>query len=82
MQKNRFVKRLKKAPSGFLIVLVRIYQFSVSPMFSTCCRFTPTCSAYAITAIYKHGALKGLFFTSKRILRCNPFCKGGLDPVP
>lgn len=47
-----------------------------------CCRFTPTCSQYAIEAITTHGALKGSILSLKRILRCHPLCKGGYDPVP
>ncbi len=47
-----------------------------------CCRFIPTCSEYAYQAISKYGALKGGFLAAWRILRCNPFCKGGYDPVP
>ena len=47
-----------------------------------CCRFTPTCSEYALTAFERYGAVKGLYLSVKRILRCNPFCKGGYDPVP
>ena len=46
------------------------------------CRFTPTCSAYALEAVDKHGCAKGLFLATKRLLRCHPFCKGGYDPVP
>lgn len=51
-------------------------------MKTPCCRFTPTCSVYAITALEKHGALKGTALAVWRILRCNPLCKGGYDPVP
>ncbi len=64
------------------IWLVRWYQKAISPYKVSCCRFTPTCSSYAIQAFTKHGAFKGLFLTVWRILRCNPFCKGGYDPVP
>ena len=65
-----------------LIALVRFYRKHISPLFPPCCRFTPTCSAYALEALEKYGALKGGFLALKRILRCNPFCKGGYDPVP
>ncbi|MBQ5747067.1 MAG: membrane protein insertion efficiency factor YidD [Clostridia bacterium] len=64
------------------IFLVKLYRKFISPLFPPCCRFTPTCSQYAIEAFEKHGAFKGLFLTLWRILRCNPFCKGGYDPVP
>lgn len=64
------------------IFLVKLYRKLISPLFPPCCRFTPTCSEYAIQAFEKHGAVKGLFLAVWRILRCNPFCKGGHDPVP
>ncbi|MBE6780698.1 MAG: membrane protein insertion efficiency factor YidD [Ruminococcaceae bacterium] len=65
-----------------LIFFVRFYQKNISPLKVPCCRFTPTCSHYAIEAITTHGALKGTALSCWRILRCNPFCKGGYDPVP
>ncbi len=65
-----------------LIRLIRFYQKGISPTKPSCCRFTPTCSAYAIEAIELHGAFKGSFMALYRILRCNPLCKGGYDPVP
>ena len=65
-----------------LIRLIKLYQKIHLPFFSGCCRFYPTCSNYAIEAIEKHGALKGMALAAFRILRCNPFCKGGYDPVP
>lgn len=64
------------------ISLIRFYQKHISPAFPPCCRFTPTCSQYALEAIEKYGALKGGALALWRILRCNPFCKGGYDPVP
>ena len=66
-----------------LLTLIRFYQRHISPAFPARCRFRPTCSAYAIEAITKYGALKGGFLALKRFLRCNPFCKGSFyDPVP
>ena len=65
----------------FLISLVIIYRKFVSPMKLPCCRFTPTCSRYAIDAIEKYGVIKGGIMALWRILRCNPFSKGGYDPV-
>ncbi len=64
------------------IWLVRLYQKFISPIKPSCCRFTPTCSAYAIEAFEKRGFFVGLFLTVWRILRCNPFCRAGYDPVP
>lgn len=65
-----------------IISIVKLYRKYISPLKKPCCRFTPTCSQYAIEAIEKYGVLKGLYLSVKRILRCNPFCKGGYDPVP
>ena len=61
---------------------IRIYQYCISPVLPPACRFTPTCSQYALEAIEKYGALKGGYLAFRRILRCNPFHKGGYDPVP
>ncbi|MBQ2770441.1 MAG: membrane protein insertion efficiency factor YidD [Clostridia bacterium] len=66
----------------FFIRMIRWYQTCISPLFPACCRFTPTCSQYAIEAITKYGAWKGMALALWRILRCNPFCRGGYDPVP
>ena len=68
--------------SNFFIFHIRIYRKYISPLFPRCCRFTPTCSAYAIEAIQVHGVIRGLGLTLWRLLRCQPFCKGGYDPVP
>lgn len=65
-----------------LIILIKFYKFALSPIFPPSCRFYPTCSHYAIEAIEKFGSIKGLYLAVKRILRCNPFTKGGYDPVP
>lgn len=65
-----------------LIKLIEFYRKNISPLKIPCCRFTPTCSEYAIQAIKTHGAIKGTLLSVWRILRCNPFCKGGFDPVP
>lgn len=68
---------------NFLIWLVKLYKKYLSPLKGhASCIYTPTCSAYAIEALEKHGAIKGGFLTIWRILRCNPFSKGGYDPVP
>ena len=65
-----------------LILLVRAYQVTLSPLFSGCCRFEPSCSNYMIEAIQVHGALKGTLLGIWRLLRCHPFGKSGYDPVP
>lgn len=64
-----------------LIALIKLYQKIPGPWHSAC-RFYPTCSNYAIEALELHGAIKGSLLTIKRIFRCNPFTKGGFDPVP
>lgn len=65
------------------LLLIRFYQKCISPYTPPSCRFTPTCSAYAYTAIHKYGALKGGYLALRRLLRCNPFYKGDyFDPVP
>ena len=66
-----------------LIGAIRFYQRYISPCFPARCRFTPTCSAYALEAIQKYGAFRGLCLAMKRLLRCHPFYKGDYyDPVP
>ncbi len=65
-----------------MIWLIGLYRKYISPLKPPCCRFTPTCSAYAIEAFQKRGFFVGLALTVWRILRCNPFSKGGYDPVP
>ena len=78
--------RLSKAIRNFFIkffcILIRIYQICISPLLGKNCRFTPTCSAYALEAIQKYGPGKGLLLSIKRVLKCNPFHEGGYDPVP
>ena len=65
------------------LTLIRFYQRHISPCFPARCRFRPTCSAYALEAIQKYGAAKGLILALKRFLRCHPFYKGNwYDPVP
>ncbi|NND45761.1 MAG: membrane protein insertion efficiency factor YidD [Xanthomonadales bacterium] len=64
------------------MALIRLYQLTLSPFFGGQCRFTPSCSEYTRQAIAKHGALRGSWLGFRRILRCQPFCEGGEDPVP
>ena len=65
-----------------LIFFIKLYKIILSPFFPPACRFYPTCSQYALEAIKKHGSLKGLYLTLRRLLRCHPLCEGGFDPVP
>ncbi len=64
------------------IFLIRIYQWTISPLIGNTCRYEPSCSNYAIGALKKHGAIKGIWLTIKRIVRCSPRHPGGHDPVP
>lgn len=82
MQKSWFIKGLREFLKKFLIILIKFYQVCISPLFPACCRYTPTCSQYALDAIKKYGPVKGFYLAVKRILRCNPFHEGGYDPVP
>ncbi len=65
-----------------LLALIRFYRRYLSPLRQPCCRYTPTCSQYALEAVEKYGAWKGSVLALKRLLRCHPFSKGGYDPVP
>jgi putative membrane protein insertion efficiency factor len=65
-----------------LIALLRAYRYLISPLLGSHCRFHPSCSAYAITAIETHGVLKGTRLAAARLARCQPWCTGGYDPVP
>lgn len=72
-----------RATCIFLILLpIRFYRSCISPLTPPSCRYTPTCSVYAMEAIKKHGPLKGLYLACKRILRCHPLGGYGYDPVP
>ncbi|MBQ1352281.1 MAG: membrane protein insertion efficiency factor YidD [Oscillospiraceae bacterium] len=65
-----------------LLALISFYRKQISPLRPPCCRFTPTCSAYAMEAIERYGAWKGGRLALRRVLKCHPFHKGGYDPVP
>ena len=73
---------LLSLPKRALILLIRFYRMQISPELPPSCRFSPTCSEYALEAVEKYGAIKGGYLAVRRILRCNPFHKGGYDPVP
>jgi len=76
------VKRfLQKSGSLFCLSLIRTYQLLISPLLPQSCRFTPTCSQYAIDAIKRYGVYRGTYLAIRRILRCHPFSRGGYDPV-
>ena len=65
-----------------LTIVIKFYQYFISPLTGQNCRYYPTCSAYAIEAVKKYGSLKGTVLAAKRVLRCHPFHAGGSDPVP
>lgn len=71
-----------RLPQRLLMGLVRGYRLLLSPWLGSACRFEPTCSAYALGALDRHGALRGSVLTATRIGRCHPWCRGGHDPVP
>lgn len=79
MQAGDLVKRVLSAP---FILLVKLYQWCISPLTPPSCRFTPTCSQYAVEALQKYGPLKGGYLALRRILRCHPGGGSGYDPVP
>jgi len=68
--------------SRLLILLIRFYQLAISPWLAPRCRFQPTCSAYAVEAVGKHGAIKGGYLAARRLARCHPWGGSGYDPVP
>lgn len=74
--------RLQALPRQVLIALVRGYRFALKPWLGNACRFEPSCSAYALEALQRHGALAGSTLSAARLLRCHPWCDGGHDPVP
>lgn len=69
-------------PARLMLLMIRFYQYAISPMLPPRCRYTPTCSQYAVEAVSKHGAFKGGWLALKRIARCHPFGGSGHDPVP
>lgn len=73
---------LRMAAVRLIIALIRLYKMGISPLLSPSCRFTPSCSVYAMNAFEKHGLVRGFYLSAMRLLRCNPFCRGGYDPVP
>lgn len=73
---------IKRIPAQLLIIIVRGYQLFISPLLAPRCRYYPSCSSYAMTALQTHGAVQGSFLALRRIVRCHPGCEGGHDPVP
>ncbi len=79
---NKFLYVLLAPFRYFCIGLIYLYKYTISEILPDCCIYQPTCSIYTLIAIQRFGVLKGCYLGMKRILRCRPKCKGGVDPVP
>ncbi|MDE5574218.1 MAG: membrane protein insertion efficiency factor YidD [Bacteroidales bacterium] len=79
---RKILRFLKDSLEWLLRMLVRFYQLCISPLLPPSCRFTPTCSEYALQALRKYGPFKGFWLTVKRLSRCHPWGGSGYDPVP
>ncbi len=75
-------RKIKSITEFIVLLPVHFYKLAISPLLPPSCRYTPTCSTYCIDAVKKHGAIKGLYLSTKRIVSCNPFGGRGYDPVP
>ena len=82
MERNKILRVLRQIVIFPFVVLIKFYQLCISPLKPPSCRFTPTCSQYALEAFRKHGPFKGSWLTLKRVLSCNPWGGSGYDPVP
>lgn len=74
--------RVRNPLTWLLLLLVRAYQYTVSPLLGPVCRYEPSCSRYGFEALWRHGALRGSWLTLRRLSRCHPWSAGGVDPVP
>lgn len=79
---SRFQSVVYRLPQNALVALVKAYRLLLSPWLGSACRFEPTCSVYALQALEQHGAIAGTTLTLYRLVRCQPWCQGGHDPVP
>jgi putative membrane protein insertion efficiency factor len=82
MQTPNTSSRRPLVVTSLLVLLIRAYQRLVSPLFPASCRYSPSCSEYAATALSRHGLVRGLVLSVARVVRCNPWSEGGEDPVP
>lgn len=78
----RSLRTLRDLPRRGLVAGVQAYRFALKPWLGNSCRFEPSCSAYALEALRRHGAVAGVALGTARLLRCHPWCEGGHDPVP
>ena len=80
------IQRLKKVLRVYILksflLVIRFYQYFISPLFNSNCRFYPSCSHYSYDALIEHGIFRGSYLSIKRILKCHPYHPGGIDPVP
>ncbi|MDR2840201.1 MAG: membrane protein insertion efficiency factor YidD [Paludibacter sp.] len=76
------MRKIKNIFRKIVLLPVFFYRYCISPIFPATCRYTPTCSQYAVEAVMKHGILRGGWLATKRILRCHPWGGSGYDPVP
>ncbi|MBP1638342.1 MAG: putative rane protein insertion efficiency factor [Bacteroidetes bacterium] len=76
------MKTLRKILEFIVLIPIYFYRYAISPLKPPSCRYTPTCSEYAVLAIKKHGPIKGVWLATKRIVSCNPWGGSGYDPVP
>jgi len=74
--------KIKRTVRAIIIGVIKAYRYLISPFFPSSCRFTPTCSEYALEAVSEHGAVRGAWLSVKRIGRCHPLGSNGFDPVP
>ena len=81
-RRNKGVLNINRIFVKLVLILIKAYQYIISPILTPACRFYPTCSNYAYQALIRYGLAKGLYLTLKRVLRCQPFSSGGIDPVP
>lgn len=79
---RKFYSVILKLIIALLIIPIKLYKYLISPILPNACRYSPTCSEYAVNALKKHGPFKGLYLAIKRILSCNPWGGSGYDPVP
>ena len=82
LKEFRIVTEIKKLLTLPFLVVIKLYQYLISPVLGPSCRFYPSCSEYACQAFERYGPVKGLLLAVKRLLRCHPFNPGGVDPVP
>lgn len=79
---HAFARGCKAVLIAPFILLIRFYQYCISPFLPKTCRYTPSCSVYAVEAFRKHGPIRGFYLTAKRVLSCHPWGGSGYDPVP